>query len=163
MVTTGAGGVDTALKHMAYGVYVVTTRGPQGDHGLTASWVTQVSNDPPLVAVAIRKGSASEKAISKAAAFAVNILSSEHADLAERFFTPVDRFQSPPKPSVGRSVLQLPLLEDAIGWLECEVQERLEPGDHVVFVGRVIFGGLESTEKPLTTIAAGFAYGGTGR
>ncbi len=153
--------IDAALRHMPYGVHVITARGPEGDHGLTASWVMQVSKTPPMVAVALRKGSASAKVVESAGAFAVNILSAESAELAERFFTPVDRFGSPPQPVVSRGVSELPLLGEAIGWLECEVRHRWEPGDHIVFVGEVVAGNLKKSEMPLTTLAAGMGYGGT--
>ncbi len=153
-------GVDAALRHMPYGVYIVTTRGPQGDHGLTASWVTQVSKDPPMIAVALHKSARSVGVVESAGAFVVNILSLDSAPLAEKFFTPIDRFGTPPQPAVSRGTLQTPILGEAIGWLECQVRNRIETGDHIVFIGEVLAGGLKSDSVPLTTIAAGLGYGG---
>ncbi len=155
-------GVDAALRHMPYGVHVVTGRGPQGDHGLTASWVMQVSKRPPMIAVALLKNSSSARVVEAGGAFAVKILSSADLELAERFITPVDRFGAPPQLVVSRGVSQLPLLGEAIGWLECEVRTKVESGDHVLFLGEVVAGDLKRDDMPLTTIAAGMEYGGTG-
>ena len=163
MRATDIGDIDAALRSMPYGVYIVTTRGPQGDHGLTASWVMQVAKDPPTVAVALHRGSASAKAVSSSRVFAVNVLSVESRELAERFITPVDRFDAPPQPTVVRGVLRLPLLGEAIGWLECEVKQEIELGDHVLVLGEVVPGELKKADLPLTTIAAGMGYGGVAR
>ncbi|MFB3880280.1 MAG: flavin reductase family protein [Armatimonadota bacterium] len=154
--------IDAALRHMPYGVHIVTTRGPQGDHGLTASWVMQISKSPPMVAVALQKGSKSATAIGTAGAFAVNLLGVRDTSMAEKFMTPVDRFGAPPQPVVSRGVLQMPLLGEAIGWLECQVRQQLEVGDHTLLIGEVIAAELKRDDVPLTTIAAGLRYGGVG-
>jgi flavin reductase (DIM6/NTAB) family NADH-FMN oxidoreductase RutF len=163
MSSTEKTGLDAALRHLPYGVHIVTTRGPEGDHGLTASWVMQVSKAPPMVAVALRRGSESTKAVAAAEAFAVNILPAEAVELAERFFTPVDRFSSPPNPVVTRGARELPLLGEAMGWIECAVREHIGVGDHVLFLGDVIGGDLKRDDLPLTTLAAGLHYGGSRR
>lgn len=160
MSSTELADIDAALRHLPYGVHIVTTRGPQGDHGLTASWVMQVSKKPPMVAISLRRGSESAKAVAAGEVFAVNIISSGALDLAERFFTPVDRFGSPPQPVVTRGARELPLLGQAIGWIECEVREQMEVGDHVLFLGEAIGGDLKQDDIPLTTLVAGLGYGG---
>ncbi len=152
--------IDAALRHIPYGVHIVTTRGAQGDHGLTASWVMQVSKAPPMIAIALQKGSKSTAAVASAGAFTVNLLSVDNITLAEKFFTPVDRFGTPPMPAVGRGALQMPLIGEAIGWLECQVRSQSEVGDHILFVGDVIAGELTKDNMPLTTITAGLGYGG---
>jgi len=160
MSSTELTGIDAALRHLPYGVHIVTKRGPQGDHGLTASWVMQVSKNPPMVGVALRRGSESAKVVAAGKAFAVNIISSEALDLVERFFTPVDRFGAPPSPVVTRGARELPLLGEAIGWIECAVREQVEVGDHVLFLGEVIGGDLKKDDLPMTTMVAGLGYGG---
>lgn len=161
MSATGRGGLEAALKAMPYGVHIITTRGPEGDQGLTASWVMQVSKQPPMVAVSLHRGSISAKSIANSRVFAVNILSLDSRELAERFITPIDRFDAPPQPKLTRGILRLPLLTEAIGHLECEVRQELELGDHHLFVGEVISGELSKDDMPLTTISAGMGYGGT--
>jgi flavin reductase (DIM6/NTAB) family NADH-FMN oxidoreductase RutF len=54
----------------------------------------------------------------------------------------------------------MPVLGEAIGWLECQVRNQVEVGDHILFIGEVIAGELRSDSIPLTTIAAGLGYGG---
>jgi flavin reductase (DIM6/NTAB) family NADH-FMN oxidoreductase RutF len=160
MLTQIRSELDAALKHMRYGIYVVTTITPKGAHGLTASWVMQVSKEPPMVAVALREASASERAISAAGAFAVNILAEEDTEMAERFITPVNRFEVPPALNIKWGLLQLPLLENALGWLECQLKGRMEMGDHILLIGEVIGGRLNKEGRPLTTMESGLQYGG---
>jgi flavin reductase (DIM6/NTAB) family NADH-FMN oxidoreductase RutF len=120
----------------------------------------QVSKAPPMVAVALRKGSRSADAVASAGAFAINLLSVAGAAVAEKFLTPVDRFGAPPQPVAARGLLQLPLLGDAIGWLECQVRGQAETGDHLLFLAEVVAGDLKKDDVPLTTIGSGLRYGG---
>jgi flavin reductase (DIM6/NTAB) family NADH-FMN oxidoreductase RutF len=158
-----ANGPDEVLREMVYGVYIVTAQGTNGEHGCTASWVMQVSKRPPLLAVALRKGSVSEQAVTHAGAFAVNLISADNIDLAERFFTPTDRFNNPPSLEFSRGLMDLPLLDEAIGWLECQTHQRLEIGDHIVFIGEVQGGRMRADDIPMTTLDSGLGYGGLGK
>lgn len=162
MSSTMQGGIDEALKLMPYGVYVVTAYGSHGEHGATASWVMQISKLPPMIAVALRKDSTTEQIISGTGKFAVNLLPADNSELAERFVTPIDRFNTPPFPGITWGVLELPLLDGAIAWLECTVQRRIESGDHVLLVGEVIQGQMKVDAIPMTTLDSGLEYGGTG-
>jgi len=105
--------------------------------GLTANSFTSVSLDPPLVLVCIGHTSTSHDRLVQGAHFSVNILSGGQGDAAWRFAT---------EPSEGRfetvtwspGTTGAPILEDTTGWLECEVHEVLEGGDHSILIGRVL-------------------------
>ena len=43
------------LDKFHYGIYLITVSSAEGYNGMIASWVTQCSHEPPLVAMAIRK------------------------------------------------------------------------------------------------------------
>jgi len=113
-----------------------------------------------MIAVALRKGSRSAETAAAAGAFAVNLLSTSGAAVAEEFLTPADRLGAPPEPAVTRGAPQMPLLGEAIGWLECQVRSQIEAGDHLLFLGEVISGNPKRDDMPLTTITAGLGYGG---
>jgi flavin reductase (DIM6/NTAB) family NADH-FMN oxidoreductase RutF len=103
--------------------------------GTTASAVTSLSLEPPMLLVCLNKESETGRAMAAAGRFAVNILGEGQADLALRFATKgPDKFQGvPTTPGVDGE----PLLADALATLECRVVEQTTGGTHVVFFGEV--------------------------
>jgi len=126
-----------ALAQFATGVTIVCTRAPNGRYvGFTANSFNSVSLDPPLILWTIAGRSASFAAFESAERYAVNILSSEQADLARRFSRPhADRFAGVAH-RLGWS--DAPLIDGCVAWLECRHHARHPAGDHVVFVGEVV-------------------------
>jgi len=126
-----------ALAQFATGVTIVCTREPTGRYvGFTANSFNSVSLDPPLILWTITRRSASLTAFETAERYAVNVLSSEQADLARRFSRPhADRFAGVAH-RLGWS--DAPLIDGCIAWLECRHHGRHPAGDHVVFVGEVV-------------------------
>ena len=63
-----------ALGQMTYGIYVLTTRVDDTINGMIASWVTQVSYEPPLIMAAIHPNRYSHNLVDNGQAFALHIL-----------------------------------------------------------------------------------------
>ncbi len=123
------------ISHFASGVTVITTREQSTNYGLTASAVTSLTLEPPMLLVCINKNTGTQAAISRTRVFAVNILDEGQADLAYRFAKPQsDKFQG-----VEFSYGQFgePLLAGALAHLECRVAADVEAGTHRVFLGEV--------------------------
>jgi flavin reductase ActVB len=94
-----------------------------------------VSLEPPLVLVCIEKTTGSHDAISDTEFFVVNILAAGQDDVSERFsFTGVDKFEGM---RMQAGVGGVPILEDALGSLECRLWNAYDGGDHTIFVGSV--------------------------
>lgn len=154
-----------ALRLLSNGVYVLTACLGDTIHAATVSWVSQVSFQPPLVMVALRRNSRLAHAIRKAHRFALNILSADQAVLAERFFRHLDV-------SAGSDDLagyafrhdpaHCPLLTDALAWLECRLAaEPPAPGDHSLCLGEVTGAGLRrQSGVPMVLWDTGWSYGG---
>jgi len=128
------------LRQLPHGVYVVTSGSGDRAHGFTATWITQASFKPPLVVVAIRHDSQSYASVTASGAFAVNLLRKDGRAIAERFF-------QPPSASGSRfgelafhagDATGAPILDDALGALECKVVHVFDRGDHSVVVGEVL-------------------------
>ena len=64
----------TALRKIPHGVYVVGVKQDSQLNAFTATWLTQVSFTPPLVAVGIKKDSHSLEMIRHDKVFSVNLL-----------------------------------------------------------------------------------------
>ena len=134
-------GVDTeafreTLKRFASGVTIVTVRTGQHLHGMTASSFASVSMDPPLVLVSLSRASRTHSLVTSKGSFAVNILSADQENLAQTFaqqgMKPFDALRHHPGEIDGH-----PLLDEAIGYLECRVARIIEGGDHDILLGEV--------------------------
>lgn len=117
---------------------VVSVRGADRYHGLTASTLVSVSLDPPLVLVSLEHETATLAAVRESRRFNVNVLTRQQEFLAERFAgraPAVDgRWQAIPH-HVGRN--GVPLLEGCAAWLECDVTDIRAAGDHDLCLGAV--------------------------
>ena len=81
------------IGHFASGVTVITTRDEEVNYGLTASAVSSLSLDPPMVLVCINKKAGTPQVISKVKVFAVNILrENQQATAASLILAPSSAF-----------------------------------------------------------------------
>lgn len=126
----------TVLGQFATGVTIVTTRDADGNpHGLTANAFTSVSLDPPLVLVSVDKKAESHEHIGKSRFFCVNILGEESEDLSNRFAkSGGDKFEGVSHADRNTGA---PIIDDAIAWIDCHLDQVFEGGDHTLFLGRV--------------------------
>lgn len=115
-------------------VSIVTTVDGDQPVGATVSSFASLSLEPPLVTVAFDRASRALKAILAAGRFGVNLLGHDQADLARVFATrDVDRFAQ----TEWHYEEGLPRLNGAAGWLECDLYEPVEGGDHILLIGHV--------------------------
>jgi flavin reductase (DIM6/NTAB) family NADH-FMN oxidoreductase RutF len=123
------------ISHFASGVTVITTRHQGINYGLTASAVTSLTLEPPMLLACINKNTGTQAAISRARVFAVNILDEGQADLAYKFARPQsDKFRD-----VEYTYGQFgePLLVGSLAHIECRVAADVEAGTHRVFLAEV--------------------------
>jgi flavin reductase (DIM6/NTAB) family NADH-FMN oxidoreductase RutF len=159
--------MDTALKKtvlrlFTYGLYAVTAKHGDEVGLMTANWLTQSSFDPPMITLAAETESRTRRLIEASGAFAVNIYETGQRALAGKLgmtFTKhpdkQDDVAWKPGPATGS-----PLLEAALGWVECRVVASYPFGDHVLYVANVVEVGLHREGTPLTLKEAGFKYAG---
>jgi flavin reductase (DIM6/NTAB) family NADH-FMN oxidoreductase RutF len=124
------------IGRFASGVTVITTKDAETDHGTTASAVSSLSMDPPMILVCLNRTSSTQAAILGAGVFAVNILAEDQGELAYRFAKKgQDKFAAVP---IDRGVSGVPLLRDALAHIECEIKETVAGGTHTVFLAQVV-------------------------
>src|ERR1700738_2473935 len=75
----------SAMSRLGAAVNLITSDGPAGRHGLTASAVCSVTDDPPTVLVCINRASASHDIFSGNRRVCVNVLGGRHEELAMHF------------------------------------------------------------------------------
>lgn len=146
------------MGHFATGVAVITTgaragSGTGGVWGMTANSVTSLSLDPPLVLFAIEQHNQMLQQLTATPAFAINILRADQEALSHRFAAPGPKDFSGIGITYGSS--GAPIFSDCLGFLECEVYQRLPGGDHRIVVGKVLGGALNGG-KPLLFFAGAY-------
>jgi len=150
------------LRKMPHGVYIVGVRNGSELNAFTGTWMTQVSFAPPLIALGVKKDSHSFEMLKQGRVFSVNFLSKEQKSVAEHFVKPahvVGDKLGPVRYTTGRT--GAPLLEESIGYVECEVREIAnESGDHAVIIGEVVEAHVSRDEPALTLTDTGWHYGG---
>lgn len=126
----------SALRHLATGVTIVTTRDTEGrPSGLTASAFTALSLEPPLVLVCIDREAAAHPALEQHGWFAVNMLAAGQEPLSRQFAASGgDKFAGV---AFREGQASLPLLDGVLVALECRIVDRHQGGDHTIFVGQV--------------------------
>ena len=138
------------MAHMTYGIYVLTTRFEDTINGMIASWVTQVSYEPPLIMAAIHPNRYSHQLVLKSGHFALHILSREQKALLARFKCPVteEKFEAM---TWENGLTGCPILRDCIAAMECRVTQHLSPGNHTLFIGEVVHAVFNGENTPLCT------------
>src|SRR3954449_8082705 len=126
------------ISHFASGVTVITAVDGGRSFGTTASAVTSLSLEPPMLLVCMNKQSETGRAVAQSKCFGVNILGANQVDLAERFAQKGgDKFAGVP---VTPGQWDEPLFDEALATLECRVAEETTGGTHYVFLAEVESG-----------------------
>ena len=144
------------LGHFPTGVAVITSLGDDGEPiGMAVGSFTSVSLDPPLVAFLPDRGSSTYPAIRDAGGFCVNVLAGGHETLCRNFATRgADRFKGVdwrPAPHTGS-----PILDGVVAWIDCEVGEIHEAGDHDIVIGKVRALEVDTPTIPLLFFQGGY-------
>ncbi|MFI5207201.1 MAG: flavin reductase family protein [Gemmatimonadales bacterium] len=122
------------MAHLVAGVTVVAVKDGAGRSvGMTASAVTALSLEPPMLLVCIDRSAAIHDLIVRAPAFAVSILADDQENVARRFADPERHEFSAAGVAAGPS--GLPLVEGALAHVECTRTAVHDGGDHSIVTG----------------------------
>ena len=139
------------MSHFAAAVSVVTTDGPGGKAGFTATAVCSVSDAPPTLLVCLNRKSGSGPILQKNQVFCVNTLGADCEAVADVFAgrtgaVRTERF------ATGRwSTLKTgaPVLDTAVAAFDCQVVEIRPMGSHNVIFGAVVAVRLNAANPAL--------------
>ena len=106
--------------------------------GLTVGSVVSLSLEPPLVGVGVSRQAAMHELLRSAGGFALSLLAGDQESVAQHFARGVPPFAHWHGIATRPGAAGAPLLEDALGWLECRTQDEQAAGDHTLFVGEVL-------------------------
>ncbi|MFE3383652.1 flavin reductase family protein [Streptomyces anulatus] len=130
------------------GVVVVTADSGRGPVGFTATSLTSLSLDPPLVSYGIGVAASSWPHVEAASSTVVNFLGADQESLARTFATSgIDRFAAP---TAWRRLPEgEPVLDGVAGWLRLETERIVPAGDHRIVIARVTESWLDEERAPL--------------
>ena len=138
------------MRRFPSGVAVVTVDAEGERVGLTVGSLLSLSLEPALVGIAIGRHAALHELLRRAGAFAASLLAEGQDTVAAHFARGVPPIalwtgiESRPGAETGA-----PLLEGALGWVECRTSAAHAVGDHTLFVGEVLSVELGRPAGPL--------------
>jgi 3-hydroxy-9,10-secoandrosta-1,3,5(10)-triene-9,17-dione monooxygenase reductase component len=136
------------IGHFATGVAVVTAQGPDGPGGLTANALCSLSLQPLLLLVCFDNTARTLPVIRDTRRFAVSILDHHQHALSGVFASKAperEKFAGVPYHDEDG----LPVLDDAIAWLACDLREEHPGGDHTIGIGAVTAMHQRENSAPL--------------
>ena len=140
---------------MPSGLYVVgTTDKGERRNAMTLNFATQVSFDPKWLGIGIERDAFTHELISTGGVFSLCLVDREDRAIVRKFTKPVtvdlaahtlNEFPYLDGPGTGA-----PVLSQAVAYVECEVRQAVEIGDHTLFLGEVVNAGfLKDEETPV--------------
>lgn len=134
-------------------VFVMTIDGEGKPTGMACGWHMKCSLNPPLYAVALKKGKYTHEMIKNSKEFVVAFPSHELEKEIEYFGTrsgkEFDKFKKTDIKTRESTYLRVPLVEKASINMECFLQDTFETSDHTVFVGKVVSAHYKPGQKLL--------------
>ena len=149
-----------ALAALTTGIYVLTVADGDHHHGMSSSWVTQVSGSPRRFSAAVDNGHFSRSIIVRTGVFGMNIVGARGKVLEDYFYsararradnlTDLEYELSP--------ALKVPWLKLAMVSIEARVSASLVAGDHTIFVAEPIGVRVGAGDRPLTSLDLDYVY-----
>lgn len=134
-----------ALRSVPTAVAIVAATDGVNVHGMTASSVTSLSIEPPLVLVCVQRDSRILPMIRASKHFSVSFLSDQQRDIAPHFASPLRPAGAAQFHGIPHRAGQfgLPILAEVSAWLTCDLWCEYPGGDHAIVCGLVLdaFGG----------------------
>ena len=156
--------MGAVLGRVPSGVFILTAGdGKGGETGMLASWVQQASFEPPMVTVAVNRKRYLNDWLKENPHAALSLVGESQTQFLKHF----GRGFEPDQPAFEgvetvRGEFGVPVLAEALGYLEGKVVGQVEAGDHMVYLLELTGAGkwdALDTEKPMVHIRKnGFSY-----
>jgi flavin reductase (DIM6/NTAB) family NADH-FMN oxidoreductase RutF len=139
------------LWTMPSGLYVVGSRAGDRRNGMTLNWASQMSFDPKLLAIGVEKPAFTHELITEGGAFTLCTIDREDRAIVRKFTKPVEvdtaamtlnGFPFHDGPLTG-----VPVLDQAVTFLECSVRQTVDCGGHTLFLGEIVNAGFQKPEE----------------
>jgi flavin reductase (DIM6/NTAB) family NADH-FMN oxidoreductase RutF len=151
-----------AMAALTTGIYVLTVNENGRCHGMSSSWVTQVSGEPVLFSAAIDNAHFSNAVVAGTGVFGLNVAGRRGKELEDYFYSPrarrennLDAVEYDLSPT-----LKVPWLKLAMIAIEARVVDRMVAGDHTIFIASPVNVRAADNDRPLTSLELDYVYVG---
>ena len=169
-----SGAIHRAMCEMPYTHYVVGSTRDGEACGMVADWVTQVCFQPRRMAVAFENDAYTLENIRRSSKFTLSLPSANQMDAVATLLQPHDGSKIGGRSTAERRRVHhkmddvdhalrpngCPVLADCLLWIECEVEQFIDVGDHTVVLAAVRDCAEVRRGEPLTSMVTGWEYGG---
>jgi len=149
-----------AMAALTTGIYVLTTQENGRCHGMSSSWVAQVSGEPVMFTAAVDNSHFSNGVIARTGAFGLNVVGRRGRELEDYFYSPrarrdnnLDGIEFELSPT-----LSVPWLKLAMVAIEARVVDSRVCGDHTIFVASLVSVRVSANDRPLTSLDLDYVY-----
>ena len=121
---------------------------------MTLNWATQVSFEPKLLAIGVEREAFTHELVTASGVFALCLVDREDRAIVRKFTKPVEvdlaartlnGFPYLDGPATGA-----PVLAQSVAYLECEVRQAVDVGNHTLFLGEIVNAAfLKDEETPV--------------
>lgn len=126
-----------ALTNLTYGLYIVTVKAKGVRNAMVVSWVSQVSFEPARIMVGIKKTRMTHALLESADGFGLMVVGKGKEGELSHF-----KGKDPEEKFEGREIVYgmggAPLFTDSLIAFDLTIVERVDAGDHTVFIGEVL-------------------------
>jgi len=142
-----------ALYKISYGLYVITSKKGDEINGQTANSLTQVTAEPPAIAIGINKKNLTNEFIKESKVFAVSILSQDTplnfiGQFGFKSGRDVNKFD---QVNYKLGITGAPIvLDNTLACLEVKVLQEIDEGTHNIFVGKIVESEVLRDGEPMT-------------
>jgi flavin reductase len=139
-LTVDRDGFRDSMAHLGAAVNIVTTHGPAGACGFTASAICSLTDDPPTLIVCMNRNSKQNAAFKANAVACVNTLTASQRDLSDIFAGRRNLDMGQRFAAAAWTTLETgaAVLKEALVSFDCRIEQTLEIGTHSLFVCRVL-------------------------
>lgn len=135
-------------RKISQGMYILTTK----DGGCVVDAVSQISaGDNPLISVAVMKKNYTNELMKINDKFALSILSEKvDGELIKTFGFNSMRDMNKFENAKVENVEGVNIISDSIGYMVCEIVDRIDNDTHTLFIGKIIEADKFKDDKEMT-------------
>jgi flavin reductase (DIM6/NTAB) family NADH-FMN oxidoreductase RutF/rubredoxin len=139
--------------NVSYGLYIITSGNKKSRNGFIANSVFQVTATPPQFAVCCNKENYTAGIIKETGVFIIsaldkNVSSKFIGNFGYKTGSKLDKLKDV-EHFTGKSGAPV-ITENIISYIECKVNQTVDAGTHLIFIGNVIQADILNNKKPLT-------------
>lgn len=151
--------IGTAIGRIPSGCSILTVEHAGRATGVLVSWVQQASFDPPCLTVCLKHGRPAGALVDQSRRFVLSLVGEDPTAIFKHF---AKGFSLEEDAFAGLAVTAGefgPMIDDCIAHIGCEVREKVEAGDHDVYIAEVKAAAAQPGAAPYVHLRkSGFNY-----